>query len=266
MRKFLLFACAIVATLAVRVAHADTQVRLLATWPADGAATLHHNQNFYLRFAYTSGQPVHIWVQPYFQGKKVRAGSNTSRTYPAGSGEAIGWFFLFDAGAQVDEVRVQAGDGSYNRTPVVATFPVSVGFDDALVDEAPKPDWVSGLLAAEKAAQDAAYQQAMNTPPSPGDMVLVRGFMLAVLAAFAFGMIAPLWCVWRWRDGWRIAAALPAIAMGFVILRIVVDGMRDPTSHNLWPFEIVMWGGMGSAYMLLLLVARWFLVRRAPRR
>lgn len=42
--------------------------------------------------------------------------------------------------------------------------------------------------------------------------------------------------LWRWRGGWRIAAA-PAMVMSFVVLRIVVDTARDPTSRNLWPFE-----------------------------
>ncbi|HUO64168.1 MAG TPA: hypothetical protein VMT97_10715 [Terriglobales bacterium] len=33
-----------------------------------------------------------------------------------------------------------------------------------------------------------------------------------------------------------VASAVPAAAMA----RVVVDTMRDPTSHNLWPFEMVI--------------------------
>jgi hypothetical protein len=33
-----------------------------------------------------------------------------------------------------------------------------------------------------------------------------------------------------------IACAVPAAVMA----RVVFDGMRDPTSHNLWPFELVI--------------------------
>jgi hypothetical protein len=33
-----------------------------------------------------------------------------------------------------------------------------------------------------------------------------------------------------------LAAAVPAAVMA----RVVVDTMRDPTSHNLWPFELVI--------------------------
>ena len=46
----------------------------------------------------------------------------------------------------------------------------------------------------------------------------------------------------RWRGLWRAAAAAPALLMAFVVLRIVADGARDPTSHNLWPFEVLTAG------------------------
>ena len=39
-----------------------------------------------------------------------------------------------------------------------------------------------------------------------------------------------------------MAATVPAALMGFVVVRIVVGTSLDPTSHNLWPFEILMWG------------------------
>ncbi|MGH6635545.1 MAG: hypothetical protein ACRED0_05230, partial [Gammaproteobacteria bacterium] len=64
-------------------------------------------------------------------------------------------------------------------------------------------------------------------------------FMLSLLLA---GSAAPTWALWKWRGGWRIAAAVPAVLMAFVVLRIVVDAARDPTSHNLWPFEILEFG------------------------
>lgn len=40
--------------------------------------------------------------------------------------------------------------------------------------------------------------------------------------------------------------------MAFVLLRLQIDTARDPTSHNLWPFEIVMWGAFSCAWMLML--------------
>lgn len=256
MRILAIVACALAAWLASASAHAQTRVELLGTWPTGDAVTLHNGQNFYLHLRYTSDQPVHIWVQPYFEGKPVHAGTNTSRTYPAGTGEALGWFFLFDAGAQVDSVQIKAGDGSTARTPVVATFPVSVGFDDEVTETPAQPQWLSSLRAADDAASRADYEQAMNKPTSAGDIALFNGFMLTMSTLGLACFLWPAWGLWRWRDGWRVAALVPLLVMGFVVLRIIVDGMRDPTSHNLWPFEIVMWGLAGCGWMLLLTLAR----------
>ena len=71
---------------------------------------------------------------------------------------------------------------------------------------------------------------------------MFSGFMLAVLAVLIAGIGVPLWTVWKWRGAWRVAAAVPACAVLFVVLRIIVNAARDPTSHNLWPFEILQVG------------------------
>src|SRR3546814_13076679 len=44
--------------------------------------------------------------------------------------------------------------------------------------------------------------------------------------------------------------------MAFVVLRIVVGVAIDPTSHNLWPFEILMAGGLASVLVLALWLVR----------
>jgi len=83
--------------------------------------------------------------------------------------------------------------------------------------------------------------------------------MLFIIALFILGLGAPLWSAWKWRGGWRIAAAVPAAVILFVVLRIVVDTARDPTSHNLWPFEILQFG-IGALFVIgLLKLARRFL-------
>jgi hypothetical protein len=86
-------------------------------------------------------------------------------------------------------------------------------------------------------------------------------FMLAVLALLLVGAGAPFWAVLKWRGGWRIAAAVPALVMAFVVGRIIVDTAIDPTSHNLWPFEILIWGGASAIAMGVL-----WLLRRFARR
>jgi hypothetical protein len=46
----------------------------------------------------------------------------------------------------------------------------------------------------------------------------------------------------------------------FVVLRIVIDTAGDPTSHNLWPFEVLM-AGTGA----LLAIGVLKLLRRLMR-
>jgi hypothetical protein len=52
---------------------------------------------------------------------------------------------------------------------------------------------------------------------------------------------------------------VPAAVIGFVVLRIVVDTSRDPTSHNLWPFEILQFGVVALVIIGILKVARRFM-------
>jgi drug/metabolite transporter (DMT)-like permease len=54
----------------------------------------------------------------------------------------------------------------------------------------------------------------------------------------------------------RRGVGLPAvcIALGFVLAvggRVAVETTTDPTSHNLWPFEVVIAGGIGLVGALL---------------
>lgn len=89
--------------------------------------------------------------------------------------------------------------------------------------------------------------QAMNVrigyaawPPSTTERPLMGLFMLGTLALLAGGVVAPTWGLWKWHGGWRTAAIVPLALVAFVVLRIVVETSRDPTSHNLWSFEILM--------------------------
>ncbi|HET6546345.1 MAG TPA: hypothetical protein VFG55_06315 [Rhodanobacteraceae bacterium] len=238
-------------------AHAVTTVEVLATDPPGEVVTLGRNQNFYLHLGYTTDQPVQIWAHPYFHGKQAAAGTNPSRVY-TGSGEALGWFFLMQPGDRIDEVRIVAGDGSYPGTHLVATYPVTVIAGDRPEGAHDSPAWVVELRKQDQAAQQAAYEKRMNTPVTVGDTVLFVGFMLVMLGLGVFGFAAPAWGLWRWRGGWRMAAAVPAVMMAFVVLRLFVETAADPSSHNLWPFEILQVGALSVVIMVALLIARKF--------
>ena len=248
--------------LAAGPATAATSLEVLATEPAGESISLGRNQTFYLRIAYTSEEPVQIWARPYFQGREINAGSNPSRTY-SGTGEALAWFFfLGEPGQQVDEIRLSAGDGSKDGTRVLTTLPVRITAGTQPAPEPAGPAWLTRLRAEDDRWQREDYERRMSEPVSVGDGLFFTGFMLAVIAVGIGGVVAALRSVRRWQGAWRIAAFAPLLIVAFVVVRIVVDTALDPTSHNLWPFEILYAGFKSLVLLGLIALARRIVVGR----
>ena len=58
------------------------------------------------------------------------------------------------------------------------------------------------------------------------------------------------------REEWRLLAYVPVAPLALWAPWIAWDVTRDPTSHNLWPFEAVMWGLLSLVMFGLFLVGR----------
>tara|TARA_R110002072_G_scaffold174303_3_gene329346 strand:- start:32145 stop:32441 length:297 start_codon:yes stop_codon:yes gene_type:complete len=87
-------------------------------------------------------------------------------------------------------------------------------------------------------------------------------FGLALWSIPAWPMLFGTHWAWtKWRGGWRIVAMLPALVLAFVVIRILVDTAMDPTSHNLWPLEIILCSVFGLAVLGVLSLARWLTLR-----
>jgi hypothetical protein len=39
---------------------------------------------------------------------------------------------------------------------------------------------------------------------------------------------------------WRVVGIVGASVPAAVFARVIVEGLQDPTSHNLWPFEVII--------------------------
>jgi hypothetical protein len=90
--------------------------------------------------------------------------------------------------------------------------------------------------------------------PSPSLLLLLGG---AVGFAAAF-LIRP-----------GFLAAWLTVPMGYalaVLARVFVETSSDPTSHNLWPFEVIIMGGLGLAASLAGVTLARLLQRFAPPR
>jgi hypothetical protein len=236
-------------------AHASSTARILETQPSS-QATLGHQESFWVRIEYDTDEAISLWARPYRNGIQIRKTmTNASLSY-TGVGEALGWFALTGPG-EVDEVRIFAGGGKPFREWELARQPVQLRWTEATPSEQARAPWVTDLLATEQARYREDARRRASEPVSAADVTLFSGFMLAVVALFVAGLAVPLWSVWKWRGAWRIAAAVPATVMVFVVLRIIVDTARDPTSHNLWPFEILQF-----AFVALVIVGALKLARR----
>ena len=237
---------------ALSIAHdakAVTTVEVLATLPAERTVALGSGQTFYIRIGYSTATPVRIWARPYFEGREVNAGSNPSHLYE-GEGEALAWFFfLGEPGQQVDEIRISAGDGSMAGTELLLSLPVRITAGTRPAATTPEPAWLTQLKAEDERRQREDYERRMSEPIGAGDGLFAIGFMVAVVAIGIGGIALPVRAMRRWQGGWRLAAALPVLWVAFVVLRIVVGTALDPTSHNLWPFEI---GQAGVVSLMLI--------------
>ncbi len=68
----------------------------------------------------------------------------------------------------------------------------------------------------------------------------IWGAGLVVVGVLALG-VRVLGGVSSWRVGLVVGGSVPAA----VLARVVVDVARDPTTHNLWPLELVLATGPG---------------------
>lgn len=243
-------------------ARAAVSAHVVETHPAGTPIALARNEAFYVRIAYATDRPVSVWARPYLRGKEVAAKSNASIPHE-GTGEALGWFEPVAPG-DVDEIRILAGDGTTAGTRVVSSYGVQLSTTDTATPRAERPRWIDTMSRHEEAVRRADYERRMREPVSAGDSMFMSGFMLAMLALLVAGCAWPVWSVWKWRGGWRFLAAVPVAVMALVVLRIVVDTARNPTSHNLWPFEILIWGGASLLFMLVLKAGRGWLQAPPP--
>jgi hypothetical protein len=256
-RLVTLLSLAALSLVAISAAHAESSARIVQTQPA-ADATLGRQQSFFVRIEYDTDEAIRLWVRAYRNGTHVqKVMSNASPTY-TGSGEALGWFALIEPG-DIDEVRVLAGGGQPYREWELARESVELRWTDDAPSTEPQEAWVTDLLEIETARQQEDAQRRASEPTSAGGTVVFGGFMLAVLVLLVAGIGVPVWSAWKWRGGWRIAAAVPAAVILFVVLRIVVGTARDPTSLNLWPFEILQFGIVALVIIGGLKLARRFL-------
>ena len=77
--------------------------------------------------------------------------------------------------------------------------------------------------------------------------------LIMLLATAAANVALSICAFWRARKFRRLLASLPLLSFLGVGLNIIVGVSRDPTSHNLWPFEVFSTCALGIIYSIVFL-------------
>ena len=91
--------------------------------------------------------------------------------------------------------------------------------------------------------------------------------LMLVLAGCALGCLgATGYALRNWTSGWRWCAGAPLLFVVAAALKIGLEVRADPTSHNLWPFELLGLLAIASALLGALYLVRLFTQRVAHSR
>jgi hypothetical protein len=103
---------------------------------------------------------------------------------------------------------------------------------------APWLGFAAGFLAVGIPYWSIPYREADLPSALPAAGLAVVAVVAAVLRASGAARLG------------RIVAVVGASVPAAVLARVAVETDRDPTSHNLWPFEIAIALGVGFAWAL----------------
>lgn len=233
---------------------------VVAVDPAE-RTTLQAQDHVSIHVAYQSPQPVVIWMRPYFGGQEVKQGfSHPSPVYAAGTGNAFGWFQVNRPEA-VDAIHVKMADARSHKVLAEFDHPVDLSFSGETGVSRFRADWAIKMGAAQQEQIGAPAKQRSNAPTTPGSAFFSFGLMVVIVSLFVATFAWPAYGIYSWEGWWRYVAAVPLLMMCFAVLRILIDTSRDPTSHNLWPFELATYGLGCLLTMAGLTFARRFTAR-----
>jgi hypothetical protein len=236
--------------LVTALAQTPPVVQVVAFTPEPGSQ-LAAGQTLYVRVAYESAQPLRLQARGFLGGaNRDQMANNPSPVFPAGSGEAVVWLFG-EAGARIDEVRVQVYDAKWGELFEVPA-PVSAEWR-AGVSAAPEAAWAAGLIAA----------QAKIPPPPPVPATAKEkgwDFLLRLLVPLAF-LSVPGWpllqvyALWKLRGPRRLLSGLP---LSFMLPVYAYCLYALQQGSNLWPLYAIF----ASPVALIITLAVVLVARR----
>jgi hypothetical protein len=236
------------------LARAEVRVQVIETDPP-APATLGHWEEFHLRIAYETDVPVRIRAFPYFSGKPVPGMTSGSLRHGPGKGEALFWI-AYTKPAFVDRIIVRAEDDRTQKPIAQSEFPVNLvwtGQQRAVRRQ--KADWVVRIQAENDRIMKEEAREYASRPRPWWEPVLFFAATWAVPLYFIVQAVV----LWRWRGGWRIAAAIPAVPMLAVLLHAIFAFFAG---SNIFPLFLIFFCLPALIYLLILVMLRR--LRRQP--
>ncbi|MGH7165332.1 MAG: hypothetical protein ACREIS_07400 [Nitrospiraceae bacterium] len=235
-------------------AAAEVRVQVLETDPPF-PATLGHWEPFHVRIGYDADRTIRVRGDAFFQGKRVTSISSGSPRYEPGAGEAYVWLAYTEA-ARVDKVVVTAED-DVTRKPLARTeLAVDLTWTGVKQAEPPRAraDWVERLRAENERRSKAESTAYMNRPVPWWEGAL----FFAAIWAGPFYLVLQVVLLRRFRGGWRLAAAVPAVPMTGVLTYTVY---AYQAGSNLFPLILIFTGPFALLYLLGLMGVRHVVLR-----
>jgi hypothetical protein len=229
------------------------EVRLLETAPPS-PARVGTAARLSARVGYRSDLPVRFSATPLLRGEPVRAGSNGSPAWPAGEGEALVWFFLFEPGL-VDGLRIGVGHANGRGTFRSFDFPLDAEFVGGSGPASREVAWVARLESTAEALR--AAQRPAADPGGAADTALGVAIIGGLFGVLILAAALPIAGIRSWTGHWRWGAWLALAIFAVPSMNVVIGVMIDPTSHNLWPLEL-----FGYAVASVSLCSALFVLRK----
>ena len=248
--RFVLFLLLFVSALAC----AEVSVRVIEGDPGS-PATLGHWEEYSLRIAYETDRPIRVRGEAYSAGQRVTSMTSGSPRYDPGTGEALFWF-AFTKPARVDHITVWAEDEQAHVPVAQADVKVSLTWTGQQpAARRQKAAWVARLQAERDRRHREEAQAYANRPIPWWEPVLFMAAGWSIPLYFIVQVVV----LWRWRGGWRIAAAVPAVPMLLILGHAIFAFFAG---SNIFPLILIFTCLPALIYLLVLVAVRRF--RRQP--
>ena len=228
-------------------AQASVRIQVLETDPFS-PATLGSWQRFNVRFGYVTDEPIRVHGEAFSGGRKVTSATSGSPVYPIGSGDGMFWFAYTDA-AQVDRLVLTAYPAKARTALTETALDVELRWTGVQGAPSTPADWVRRMDAAAEQRHKEQYEAYMNQPTPAWQ----SGLFLALVWSPVAYLVTQVMMLRRFRGGWRLAALVPLLPMGLVLV-YTVAAFR--AGSNLFPLVLIFTSPVALVYLVALLAVR----------